>query len=105
MLVCLISKGKNKGVKYCKEKCDMVFNCMQELEDQEMVESKVLKLIEFVIVNELVSMMNVFVNQVIGICMSIGMMVFINQCLDVEMINFVVEEFGFKIEYVSVEVV
>lgn len=71
----------------------------------EQEDSKILKLIEFVIVNELVSMMDIFVIQVIVICMSIGIMVFINQCLDVEIINLVVEEFGYKIEYVSVEVV
>ena len=74
----LTSKGKNKGAKYRKEKRDMASNRMQELEDQEMAESKVLKLTEFVTANELASMMNVSVNQVIGTCMSIGMMVSIN---------------------------
>ena len=69
-----------------------------------MAESKVLKLTEFVTANELASMMNVSVNQVIGTCMSIGMMVSINQRLDAETINLVAEEFGFKTEYVSAEV-
>ena len=100
----LTSKGKNKGAKYRKEKRDLVSNRMQELEDQEMAESKVLKLTEFVTANELASMMNVSVNQVIGTCMSIGMMVSINQRLDAETINLVAEEFGFKTEYVSAEV-
>ena len=100
----LTSKGKNKGAKYRKEKRDMASNRMQELEDQEMAESKVLKLTEFVTANELASMMNVSVNQVIGTCMSIGMMVSINQRLDAETINLVAEEFGFKTEYVSAEV-
>ena len=100
----LTSKGKNKGAKYRKEKRDMVSNRMQELEDQEMAESKVLKLTEFVTANELASMMDVSVTQVIATCMSIGMMVSINQRLDAETINLVAEEFGFKTEYVSAEV-
>ena len=100
----LTSKGKNKGAKYRKEKRDMASNRMQELEDQEMAESKVLKLTEFVTANELATMMDVSVNQVIATCMSIGMMVSINQRLDAETINLVAEEFGFKTEYVSAEV-
>ena len=77
---------------------------MQELEDMEMAESKVLKITEFVTANELASMMDVSVTQVIATCMSIGMMVSINQRLDAETINLVAEEFGFKTEYVSAEV-
>ena len=100
----LTTKGKNKASKYRKEKREMVSNRMQELENQEMEESKVLKLTEFVTANELASMMDVSVNQVIGTCMSIGMMVSINQRLDAETINLVAEEFGFKTEYVSAEV-
>lgn len=100
----LTSKGKNKGAKYRKEKRDQVSNRMQELENQEMAESRILKLTEFVTANELASMMDVSVNQVIGTCMSIGMMVSINQRLDAETINLVAEEFGFKTEYVSAEV-
>ena len=100
----LTSKGKNKGAKYRKEKRDLASNRMQELEDQEMAESKVLKLTEFVTANELASMMDVSVTQVIATCMSIGMMVSINQRLDAETINLVAEEFGFKTEYVSAEV-
>ena len=67
-------------------------------------ESKVLKLTEFVTVSELATMMNVGVNQVIGTCMSIGIMVSINQRLDAETINIVADEFGFTTEYVSAEV-
>lgn len=69
-----------------------------------MAESKVLKITEFVTANELASMMDVSVTQVIATCMSIGMMVSINQRLDAETINLVAEEFGFKTEYVSAEV-
>ena len=100
----LTSKGKNKGAKYRKEKRDMASNRMQELEDQEMADSKVLKLTEFVTANELATMMDVSVNQVIATCMSIGIMVSINQRLDAETINLVAEEFGYKTEYVSAEV-
>ena len=69
-----------------------------------MAESKILKLTEFVTANELASMMDISVTQVIATCMSIGMMVSINQRLDAETINLVAEEFGFKTEYVSAEV-
>ena len=100
----LTTKGKNKASKYRKEKREMVSNRMQELENQEMEESKVLKLTEFVTANELASMMDVSVTQVIATCMSIGIMVSINQRLDAETINLVAEEFGFKTEYVSAEV-
>ena len=100
----LTSKGKNKGAKYRKEKREQAADRMHELENQEMAESKVLKLTEFVTANELASMMDVPVTQVIGTCMSIGIMVSINQRLDAETINLVAEEFGFKTEYVSAEV-
>ena len=100
----LTSKGKNKGAKYRKEKREMASSRMQELEDMEMAESKVLKITEFVTANELASMMDISVTQVIATCMSIGIMVSINQRLDAETINLVAEEFGFKTEYVSAEV-
>ena len=100
----LTSKGKNKGAKYRKEKREQAADRMHELENQERAESKVLKLTEFVTANELASMMDVPVTQVIATCMSIGIMVSINQRLDAETINLVAEEFGFKTEYVSAEV-
>ena len=100
----LTAKGKNKGAKYRKEKREQAADRMHELENQEMADSKVLKLTEFVTANELASMMDVPVTQVIGTCMSIGIMVSINQRLDAETINLVAEEFGFKTEYVSAEV-
>ena len=100
----LTSKGKNKGSKYRKEKREMASNRMQELENREMADSKVLKLTEFVTANELANMMDISVMQVISTCMSIGIMVSINQRLDAETINLVAEEFGFKTEYVSAEV-
>ena len=93
-----------KGAKYRKEKRDAARERQEELMAQEHAESKVLKLTEFVTANELATMMNVPVTQVIGTCMSIGIMVSINQRLDSETINLVAEEFGFQTEYVSAEV-
>jgi translation initiation factor IF-2 len=95
---------QQKGAKYRKEKRDAARERQEELIAQESAESKVLKLTEFVTANELATMMNVPVTQVIGTCMSIGIMVSINQRLDSETINLVAEEFGFKTEYVSAEV-
>ena len=101
----LTSKGQNKkGAKYRKEKREAVQEHLKEQRAEAKAESKVLKLTEFVTVSELASMMNVSVNQVIGTCMSVGIMVSINQRLDAETINLVAEEFGFKTEYVSAEV-
>ena len=93
-----------KGAKYRKEKRDAVQERISEEMAAEAAESKVLKLTEFVTVSELATMMNVGVNQVIGTCMSIGIMVSINQRLDAETINIVADEFGFTTEYVSAEV-
>ncbi|MBQ4621652.1 MAG: translation initiation factor IF-2 [Bacteroidaceae bacterium] len=100
----LTAKGKNKGAKFRKEKRENAFNRQMELEMQEELESKVLKLTEFVTANELANMMDVPVTKVIGTCMSIGIMVSINQRLDAETIDMVAEEFGFQTEYVSAEV-
>ena len=101
----LTSKNQNKkGAKYRREKRDAVAERMSEEMAAEAAQSKVLKLTEFVTVSELATMMNVGVNQVIGTCMSIGIMVSINQRLDAETINIVADEFGFTTEYVSAEV-
>ena len=97
----LTSKGKNKAAKYRKEKREQAHTRQAELESKELEDSKVLKLTEFVTANELASMMDVPVTQVIATCMSVGIMVSINQRLDAETINLVAEEFGFKTEYVS----
>ena len=93
-----------KGAKYRREKRDAVQQQMKERSAERKAESKILKLTEFVTVSELASMMNVNVNEVIGTCMSIGIMVSINQRLEAETINIVAEEFGFKTEYVSADV-
>ena len=101
----LTTKNQNKkGAKYRREKRDAVQERLSEEMAAEAAQSTVLKLTEFVTVSELATMMNVGVNQVIGTCMSIGIMVSINQRLDAETINIVAEEFGFTTEYVSAEV-
>ena len=101
----LTNRGKgNKSAKYRKEKRDMVAERQMQQMSEEMEQSKVLQLTEFVTANELASMMNISVTQVIATCMSIGMMVSINQRLDAETINIVAEEFGYTTEYVSAEV-
>ena len=103
-LVRLTNKGKNKAAKYRKEKRENIQNRQLEQEELEQEESKVLKLTEFVTANELANMMDIPVTQVISTCMSVGIMVSINQRLDAETINLVAEEFGYKTEYVSAEV-
>ncbi|MDE6488820.1 MAG: translation initiation factor IF-2, partial [Paramuribaculum sp.] len=97
-------KGQKKGAKWRKEKREANANREREIMEQEQAESKTLKLTEFVTVNDLASMMNVPVNNIIATCMSLGEMVSINQRLDAETINIVAEEFGFRTEYVSAEV-
>ncbi|MDE6266786.1 MAG: translation initiation factor IF-2 [Muribaculaceae bacterium] len=97
-------KAKKSGVKWRKEKREANANREREAAEMEAAESRVLKLTEFVTANDLASMMNVPVTQVIGTCMNIGVMVSINQRLDAETINIVAEEFGYKTEYVSAEV-
>ena len=95
----------NKGAKYRRDKREAASKREHELAAQEEQESKVLKLTEFVTANDLANMMDVPVTEVIGTCMSIGIMVSINQRLDAETINIVAEEFGFQTEYVSADVV
>jgi len=97
-------KGKTKSSKYRKDKREAVQQRAQEAFEQEMAESKVLKLTEFVTANELATMMNIPVTQVIGTCMSVGIMVSINQRLDGETIKLVAEEYGFTTDFVSAEV-
>lgn len=101
----LTSKNKvGKGAKYRREKREAFREQMEEEIMNEMAENKVLKLTEFVTANELATMMNVPVTSIIGTCMSIGIMVSINQRMDAETINIIAEEYGFKTEYVSAEV-
>ena len=95
------SSKVGKGAKYRREKRDAIRQGVENEMEAQAAESKVLKLTEFVTANELATMMNVPVTQVIATCMSIGIMVSINQRMDAETINLVAEEFGFTTEYVS----
>ena len=98
------SNKMGKGAKYRREKREAIRAGMEEEIQAEAAESKVLKLTEFVTANELATMMNVPVTQVIATCMSVGIMVSINQRMDAETINLIADEFGFQTEYVSAEV-
>ena len=99
----LTSKGKSKGSKYRRDKRD-TFSArqQQELEQQEL-DKNTLKVTEFVSASELASMMNVSPTEVIEVCMNLGLMVSINQRLDAETMALVADEFGYKVEFVSVE--
>ncbi len=98
-------KGQKKAAKWRKEKREAFASREREAAEIADMESRTLKLTEFVTANDLASMMDVPINQVIATCMNIGVMVSINQRLDAETINIVAEEFGFTTEYVSAEVV
>lgn len=102
----LTSKGSKlgKGAKYRRDKREAIRESMEEEMNAQAAENKILKLTEFVTANELATMMDVPVTKIIGTCMSVGIMVSINQRLDAETINLVAEEYGFKTEYVSAEV-
>jgi len=100
----LTNKTRGKGAKHRKDKRQEAFNRAKKKAVHEAEDSKVIKLTEFVTVSELASMMDVSATEVIGTCMSIGMMVSINQRLDAETINMVAEEFGFKTEFVSAKI-
>ena len=100
----LTSKGKSKGSKYRKEK--RAIQSEKAAHEAEMKDSQrnVLKITEFVSVNELANMMNVPVTKIIATCMSLGLFVSINQRLDAETMSVVADEFGYKVEFVSVEI-
>ena len=100
----LTAKNPKKSAKWRKEKREAVEEREREAAEMEAMEEKTLKLTEFVTANDLAVMMNVPINKVIATCMSLGVMVSINQRLDAETINIVADEFGFKTEYVSAEV-
>ena len=101
----LTAKGaKNKGAKYRKEKREAVAERINEEMERTEQERSILKVTEFVTVSELATMMNVSPTQVITACMNLGLMVSINQRLDAEALAVVAEEFGFKVEFVSVEI-
>jgi len=96
--------GKSKTSKHRREKRHNIQNELEEVRMHEMEEQKTLKVTEFVTANELATMMNIPVTKVISTCMSLGMFVSINQRLDAEILQVVAEEFGFKIEFTSIDV-
>lgn len=98
-------RSKKGGAKYRREKREASANRYREELKQQERESRVLQLTEFVTANDLANMMDVAVTDVISTCMSLGVMVAINQRLDAEIINLVAEEYGFQTEFVSADVI
>lgn len=99
----LTSKSKSKTSRYRRDKRDAAAQKEHEAQERMSEESKVLKVTEFLTANELANLMNVQVNQVIATCMSLGLFVSINQRLDAETITLVAEEYGYKVEFMSVD--
>ena len=95
--------GKSKGAKYRKQKRDSAAEQAQQEAEQAELEKSIIKVTEFVTANELASLMNVNVNEVISACMTLGMFVSINQRLDAETLSIVAEEFGYEIEFIKPE--
>ena len=98
------SKGKSQTAKHRRDKRDAAQQKLQAELEQEEKEKSILKLTEFVTVAELATMMNISVTEVISACMSLGLFVSINQRLDAETINIVADEFGYSVEFVSIEI-
>ncbi len=99
----LTTKGKSKGAKYRREKRDAVSLKQQEAVEKKEQEKNILKVTEFVSVNELANMMNASPNDVISTCMSLGLFVSINQRMDAETMSLIADEFGYKVEFISIE--
>jgi len=103
-LLKLTSTGKSKSAKYRKQKRELVTQQVKEEQQKIEEDKKIIKVTEFVTVNELATMINVTVTEIISTCMSLGLFVSINQRLDAETLTIVAEEFGHQVEFVSVEV-
>ena len=99
----LTTKGKSKGSRYRREKREAISQKHQEVVDQQELDKNILKVTEFVSVNELASMMNTPVTEIISTCMNLGLFVSINQRLDAETMALLADEFGYKVEFVSAE--
>ncbi|OYX28356.1 MAG: translation initiation factor IF-2 [Flavobacteriales bacterium 32-35-8] len=101
----LQGKGsKGKGAKYRREKRDYHRDQTERNLELEAAESKILKVTEFVTASEVATMMDVPVTQIISACMSLGMMVTMNQRLDAETLSIVADEFGYKVEFVTADI-
>jgi len=99
----LTTKGKSKGSRYRREKRELINQKNREVEDRMELEKNILKVTEFVSANELASMMNIPVTEIISTCTNLGLFVSINQRLDAETLSLLADEFGYKIEFVSAE--
>ncbi len=99
----LQGKSKSKGAKHRRDKRDLHKQQSEQDLEQQAAKSKVLQVTEFVTVNEVATMMDVPVTQIIGTCMSLGMMVTMNQRLDAETLTIVADEFGFEVNFVTAE--
>ncbi|MFV0566643.1 MAG: translation initiation factor IF-2 [Flavobacteriaceae bacterium] len=96
--------AKGKGAKYRRDKRDQHRDQTERNLQREAAESKILKVTEFVTANEVATMMDVPVTSIISACMSLGMMVTMNQRLDAETLSIVAEEFGFQVEFVTADI-
>ena len=99
----LTTKGKSRGSRYRRDKRENVSQKHKEVVDKIEQDKNILKVTEFVSVNELASMMNIPVTDIISTCMNLGLFVSINQRLDAETMALLADEFGFKVEFVSAE--
>jgi translation initiation factor IF-2 len=99
----LTTKGKSKGSRYRREKREAISQKHREVEDKIEQEKNILKVTEFVSVNELAIMMNIPVTDIISTCMNLGLFVSINQRLDAETMALLADEFGYRVEFVSAE--
>ncbi len=100
----LSGTGKSKASKYRRQKRETASQQMQEQFERDAEDQKIIKVTEFVTANELGTMMNVPVTQIIATCMNLGLFVSINQRMDAETLSIIAEEFGYKVEFVSVDV-
>ena len=96
-------KGKTKSSKHKREKRELISQKMEEAREMEQLESKILKMTEFVTVNDLAAMMSIPVTKVIEACMNLGLMVSINQRLDADALVLVAEEFGYEVQFVTAD--
>ncbi len=101
----LTTKGKSKGSKYRREKREAVSQKVKEEIEKQELEKNILKVTEFVSVNELATMMNTPVTDIISACMNLGLFVSINQRLDAETMSLVAEEFDYEVEFISAELI
>src|SRR5690554_3020155 len=95
---------KTKSSKYRREKRDAFRHDLEEQTEKSHLEQKILKVTEFISANDLSNMMDVDASEIIGTCMSIGLFISLNQRLDAETIQMIAEEFGFKVEFVTIDI-